>query len=204
MKTIPMTLSSGSTRQTRRASRPLGLPLACASALTCALALVAACSDTKSATGQGDNVIDDTRNQPRPPANPDPPVDASVDTGPLYDANGNYKPLTACSDCACTPDTHFCFGGGASRSLSPQIADAGAASSDAGDGGDGGLAACPLPGSAGGGEAGTIQVGCNNLPAECAATPTCACVLNAIQPHFQCYLVCHDPGASLLVYCPSP
>lgn len=170
-------------------------------AITAIAVVCAACGDSASPGGSGNTVIDDTRDQPRPPANPDTPVDSGPTDGeaPIYDGSladgAAYQPLSACSGCTCSADSHYCFGGGRARAApTPQARDASAE-----DGGDASLPACPLPASAS-----TIQVGCNDLPAECAATPRCACVLNAIQPHFACYLVCQPGGDQLRVYCPSP
>lgn len=175
-------------------------PIAFAGILTLTALLGSACSESTVAGGTGNDVIDDTRPEPRPPANPDPPVDASADVSDALTSADGAAPAT-CGGCACTPDAHYCFGGAPPRGLdpvSPDVADA-ASSSDAGDGGDAGPAACPLPP-----DASTVQAGCNDLPAECAAAPSCECILNALQPKYSCYLVCKVPGPQFLVYCPNP
>ena len=174
-----------------RTSRPIAL----AGILTLGALLGSACSESKVAGGTGNDVIDDTRPEPRPPPNPDTPIDASVDAN---DAStyGDGAARATCGGCACTPDAHYCFGGASPRGLdpiSPNEADAGD------DGGDSGPAACPLPP-----DASTVQAGCNDLPAECAAAPTCECILTALQPKYSCYLVCQVPGPQFLVYCPNP
>jgi hypothetical protein len=159
-----------------------------------------ACADTKSAGSSGNVVVDDTREQPRPPPNPDPPIDANIPDAPLYDALGNYAPLTACNGCTCSGDTHFCFGGGTPRGLAGPGDGGTDEPTDASvDAGDGGLPLCPVPSNPA-----TVQVGCNALPAACAADPTCACVLTAIQPAFRCYLVCQNTSGLPQVYCPAP
>src|SRR4051812_1759488 len=63
---------------------------------------LAACVESKSAGAGGNVVIDDTREQPRPPPNPDPPIDANIPDAPLYDALGDYQPLAACNGCTCS------------------------------------------------------------------------------------------------------
>jgi hypothetical protein len=146
--------------------------------------LVAACSTTTRRTeAAGDTVIDDTRDQPRPPPAPEDPPPEPTDAAAIYtDAKDDYSPAAICNGCACTPDAHYCFGGGTFRAPA-----------------EAGLPVCPLP------EAGAaIGIGCNVLPAACAQTPTCECVLTAIQPAIRCYLVCQPHEGQLLVYCPTP
>ena len=155
--------------------------------------LSAGCTDASRTDAPGNVVVDDTRDQPRPPANPDPPSsgsDAAVaDAGPAYpaDAPDGYAPLSACGECACAAPGNYCFGGG-----SPRTARASSAPAD-----DAALPACTLA------DPGGTQPGCYAVPAACTATPTCACVLNALQPRLACYLVC-AAGDPMRVYCPSP
>jgi hypothetical protein len=153
--------------------------------------LAAGCTDASRTDAPGNVVVDDTRDQPRPPANPDPPSsDAAVtDAGPAYpaDAPDGYAPLAACGECACAAPGNYCFGGGSSRT-----ARASSAPAD-----DAALPACTLADPAG------TQAGCYAVPAACTATPTCECLLDALQPRLACYLVC-AAGDPLHVYCPSP
>jgi hypothetical protein len=149
-----------------------------------AATLLGACSTGARRTeAAGNTVIDDTRDQPRPPpAPPDPPTEPDDAGGVYVDARDEYAPAAMCGGCACTPDAHYCFGGGTFRAPA-----------------EAGIPACALP------EAGaSVQVGCNALPAACAAAPTCDCILNAIQSQVRCYLVCQPLGGQLLVYCPTP
>jgi hypothetical protein len=162
-------------------------------ALAGALAVASgtACTDASRTDAPGNVVVDDTRDQHRPPANPDPPsLDASVaDASPAYpaDAPDGYAPLSACADCACSPTGHYCFGGGSPRGALASSAPAG----------DAALPAC-TPADPGG-----TQPGCYAVPAACTASPTCECILTALQPRLACYLVC-EPGDPVRVYCPTP
>jgi hypothetical protein len=121
-----------------------------------------------------------------PPPPPPPDEDAS---GPGYDAGARdgYVPVDAnygaCAGCVCAPETSYCFAGATPR------ADA--------------LDAAPPPvcTTASGSPP---QVGCNTVPAACAAKPTCACIIDTLQPLYRCYLNCRDDGDQKLVYCPNP
>jgi hypothetical protein len=163
------------------------------SALAVLVVNAAACSEPSGSSASGNDVVDDTRPQPRPPANPDEGMDASSDA-PTYGEGGPEAAtlvLNACDTCACSPDQYYCFGGATTRALP-------LASSEAGASGDGGGAggACPVVGAG----ASVPQVGCNALPAGCT---DCACILTQLQPKFACYLVCAT-DKQLLVYCPHP
>jgi hypothetical protein len=174
------------------------------------LSLAAACSNgTPPAVHPGDDITDNTNEGDTGiPATPPPSGDSGMDDSSLYDDSGFQPMLGACSTCSCSTKKGFCFGGGVTFH-SPPLPLGG--HSDAGDGGgagdaseDTGPAACPMV-SAGTNDAGQtkIEIGCNTLPAACAATPTCGCVLEAIQPQFACYLVCTPDDGYLLVYCPN-
>lgn len=123
-----------------------------------------------------------------PPAPSAPPDDAQppvFDAGTIDDAPYDVyaksdADLGACSSCICSTSTSYCFGGGTLR-----------AAMDSGG---------PVPCTVASGTA--PQVGCNNLPAACAAKPSCECVIAALQPLVACYLNC-QAGSSWLVYCPN-
>jgi hypothetical protein len=116
---------------------------------------------------------------------------------PAYEASvpdgGDAAPytgavLTACDTCVCAKDTSYCFAGATLR------APMGGAGKDAGDAGP------PICTTSSGASA---TIGCTTLPAACAAKPTCACIIDALQPLYRCYLNCADDGSKWLVYCPS-
>ncbi len=182
--------SSPSFRGGLRGAAPIALVLVAAASLS------AACNEAPRADAPGNAVVDDTRNQPRPPPTPEPATDASVSDAdvPYADAAGTsldgYAPSSACAGCACTPDAHYCFGGGTPRAILAPAVDAG---------GDAGIPACTVAASSA-----TTEPGCNAVPPACASAPTCECLLAALQPRFRCYLVCQPSSAELLVYCPTP
>ena len=183
--------------------RPVRVALVLTTAAISALlasSTLGGCSESSVPGGQGNDVIDDTRPEPRPPANPDPPMDAETTDASDAALYADGPPQVTCGGCACTPDTHFCFSGGTVRGLDTTPPKSPADdSADASDGGDSGPPACPLPP-----DASTIQAGCNDIPSACAASPTCDCLLTALQPMYACYLVCRVPGPQFLVYCPNP
>jgi hypothetical protein len=165
-------------------------PLLLVAAIASGAALIYACtSETPPPTG-GDNVVDDTKptatpTQPLPP----PPDGGATPDGYGYDGRSyekpdGYNPLGVCNTCACssagTPPT-YCFGGGTGQTtFDGKCADA---------------ATSAQP-----------QLGCNAIPAACAATPTCSCILTALGK-YPCYLVCGTGGgiaSDLSVYCPNP
>ncbi len=166
--------------------------VACAFGSLLFFAMLGACDNIQPASSK---LLTDVPPLPPPPPADDaqPPVyDAGIPDGAgdaLYtraDAN-----LGACNTCVCAKDTSFCFGGATLR------APVGGAGTDAGDAGDAGPAICPTASSA------SPAVGCNTLPAACAAKPTCACIIDALQPLYRCYLNCADNGSEWLVYCPN-
>jgi hypothetical protein len=131
--------------------------------------------------------------------------------GPTADAATRYPDgaspgeidLGACSGCVCSAAGSYCFGGPGTARV--PAADAGLASHDGGDAdagdaeadGDAGPPVCPIA------QGGAPALGCNRLPPPCVSKPTCACVVQALQPSFHCYLVC-DETRGFLVYCPTP
>lgn len=132
--------------------------------------------------------------------------------------------MNACGTCSCDPTTSYCYSAGSNAGAA--IPDAGGgtptdtgapadtdAMADAGDNGD----AAHFPQFAGFGEpdgaaeagpplpactavaAGSL--GCTPLPAACTASPTCGCLLTALQAqHTTCYLNC-TTGKGFDVYC---
>jgi len=90
--------------------------------------------------------------------------------GQVYDG---FAPVDWCSKCTC-PSGTFCFGGGRGYPA--------------------------FSGACASGESSPASVGCVTIPAACAATPTCACLLGAIAG-LTCYPACVDQGTPL-VFCP--
>jgi hypothetical protein len=139
----------------------------------------------------------------RPPADGDD-ASATADSASRY-ADG-FSPgeinLRACDGCRCSRATSYCFGGPGTERV--PSADGGGVEpvNDAADVDaevDAGPVLCPVAANA----SGAPSLGCNALPAACAAKPTCACVVQALQPGFSCYLVC-DETNGFLIYCPTP
>ena len=161
----------------RRAWLVLGVALALA-----ATASVAACGDKVQPTGS--KLVTDVPPLPPPSTEDDasaPVFEAGASDGALdaylrVDAN-----LGACSGCVCSPDTSYCFAGATPRAPT-----------------DGGPTACTVSTSA------TPEVGCNTLPSACTQKPTCACIIDTLQPLYRCYLNCQTSGDGFLVYCPNP
>jgi hypothetical protein len=150
--------------------------------IAAAVAVGGACSNpTKPPNAPGDDLVNDTNEEEAGPPQPNQPVDAApMDSSPPVSADASYVPmLMACASCNCSMTTGFCFAGG-THMLGPSDAPA-----------------CMMVAGP------AIGVGCNALPAACAANPTCACVIDAIQPQFNCYLVCTPDPGYFLVYCPS-
>jgi hypothetical protein len=172
-----------------------------------------ACSDTAKPLGVGDMVTNDTLGQDVF----SPPVPALGDGG--GDSGDAYGPSTnACGTCTCDPTTSYCLSAGSNASAA--IPDAGGgtpadtgATADTGDNGD----AAHFPQFAGFGEPdGAAEAGpplpactavaagsfgCTPLPTACTATPTCGCLLTALQgQHSTCVLDC-TTAKSLDVYC---
>jgi HAMP domain-containing protein len=170
----------------------VGLTLAAVAAF---LAVAAACSEaTTGPTVNGpDMLVNDTMDIDSGDlgASPPPASDTGADAALYPDATPGYAPmLEECAACECSTKKGFCFAGGA------HFSGAGGSGDGGGDGG-GGPAACAMV------PADTVSPGCNTLPAACAGTPTCDCVLSAIQTMFECYLVCTPDDGYLLVYCPN-
>jgi hypothetical protein len=157
------------------------------------LSVVAACSSSPTPPS-GDRLVVDTHptsTTTSPPPPPPPPPAASYDDAPTYPdvyqigAPDGYAPLAACKQCACagTPDAapppvpSYCFGGGTNLTFN---------------------------GTCGQGDGTTLVVGCNPIPAACAAKPTCACILAALPPSLGCYPVCAGTAPDFEVYCPNP
>jgi hypothetical protein len=157
-----------------------------------AIAVAVACAEKQSPTiAPGDDLENDTNDSDaQPPLPPTAPADAQIDAGLYPDGESTYAPMLAqCAACECSAKKGFCFAGGVHFS-NPPPSEAGASDAEA---------ACSM---VGGGSAGVVN-GCNALPSACTANPTCACVLDAIQTQFACYLVCSPDDGYLLVYCPN-
>jgi hypothetical protein len=159
-----------------------------------------ACSDAAKPLGTGDKFINDTLGED---AYSPPPPQCAPDTG-SYEAaaeGGGYAPaLNTCSSCSCDPTKNYCFSGGVLRTAVRPF--------PAGSGGfgepDGAAMAGPPPAPCKILDAGTLTTGCVPLPAACKATPTCDCLLAALQGYYSCYLVCTPTPGYLEVYCPNP
>jgi hypothetical protein len=172
-----------------------------------ALATFFACSDSAKPLGTSDKFIDDTAGQDvsAPPA-PEP-TDSSA-----YGADGYGPTIIACASCSCDPTKNYCFSGG----MGTAAAGGDAAADGATDGASAHRPAFPLGGGFGepdgAAEAGPPpppcpmvaagQLGCIPLPAACTATPTCSCLLGALQAQFPtCVLVCTPTPGFLSLYC---
>jgi hypothetical protein len=160
-----------------------------------------ACSDSAQPLGSGNKFINDTMGQDvyTPPQPAPPPADANSD------ADGNdsgYAPvLSECASCSCDPAKNYCMSGGvrtadkkASRVSYPYGAGGGFGEPDGAKGPP--PPPCPIL------DAGATGNGCIPLPAACAATPTCECLVVALQPLYSCYLNCSPTPGFLEVYCP--
>jgi hypothetical protein len=90
------------------------------------------------------------------------------------------SPMTACSSCMCSEKAGYCLENGTSATFTSKVI--------------GGY--CSL--------SPTLAVGCNVLPAACAAKPTCACILDNVQPPLQCYPECTESGGYFDVFCNIP
>ncbi len=143
-------------------------------AVTIVASLAGGCDDVYPGSTPIPRVDGSAAATPGPDLPSDAGTDAPGDAAQTTDAN-----LMACEGCICSADTNFCFGGARGRDpkTPPQC--------DVGDGS-------------------TPKAGCNRIPPACAAKPTCACIINDLQPGYGCYLVCRDTAAGFLVYCPTP
>jgi len=160
---------------------------------------VGACNDTPGpATGPGDNLINDTNQDAVAVLTQDTGVtDVIVPMGIVGDGGygmGTYlegsastgysdvqSPQTACSSCTCGEKRGFCLENG----VTPTVTAAPEA----------GVCALASPTS--------LAVGCNPLPDSCPV-PSCACIINAIQPPLGCYPQCTDSEGFFDVYCNNP
>jgi hypothetical protein len=168
-----------------------------------------ACSDTAKPLGTGDMFTNDTLGQDVS----SPPV-PTLDSG-AYNADAYGSSMNACVACSCDPTKNYCFSGGGSTASAP---DGATTAADTGDNGDSAGAHFPLAIPLGGfgepdgaAEAGPPlpacpivaagSLGCSPLPAACTASPSCACLLSALQSqHSTCYLDC-TPTPGFDVYC---
>jgi len=187
-----------------RATRPLLLVAVAASLALAATAAPLACNDAPGApSAPGDIVVNAT--------NEDAVAHHAVDAGtsgtdarayapqgigeagfdgPSLDvaATGRtgyadvQSPQAACSSCTCSDKVGFCLENGVTATVQ-----------GAGSGGQ-----CPMA------AAGAISIGCNPLPASCAANPTCACILDAVQPPATCYPECTTGNGYFDVFCAHP
>jgi hypothetical protein len=165
--------------------------------LAAALALAAACNDTPGPpSGPGDNLVDDTNQDAVAQHTQDtgivPPqgaVDGSYADGTILEAGGSTgymdagSPMAACASCTCGMNRGFCLENGVTATVTSAAT------------GDAGLCTLASPTS--------LAVGCNPLPDSCP-TPSCQCLLNAIQPPLGCYPECTSKGGYFDVYCPRP
>jgi hypothetical protein len=158
------------------------------------LGAVWACSDSAAPLGSGDKLVNDTagmdaNSQPPPPP---PPGDGAADGADGY----GYAPaLNTCGSCSCDPTKNYCMSGGTrvkGRTSYPY----------GGFGEPDGAPTGPPPAPCKVLDAGAQGNGCIPLPAACATTPTCDCLVNTLQPMYACYLVCSPTPGFLEVYCP--
>ncbi len=163
-----------------------------------AVAFVTAAACVESHPGNqapGNTVVNDTHNSDaQPPPPPPPPPDDGGTDGISYDGYGysdGAPMVNPCDMCTCDMTTSYCWAG------------VGRYMGATGGGAEAGYPACPLVDA---GAATTTTPGCTMLPPECAAMPTCACVINSIQTaifaQYHCYLDCTPDPGYLLVYCP--
>jgi hypothetical protein len=177
-----------------------------ASVVLVALPVAAACSGSPVApAGNGDDVVNDTRDAQPNPVNPTPADGGpEASTGPIYGEDSgpspSYPGLAECGGCTCAATVGYCFGGATPAAQLRQ----GAYAAEAGAG-DAGLPACPLIDAGPGASDLAPQLGCNPLPAGCT---DCPCIINLLgNAHvYKCDLVCATDavGKPMTVYCPSP
>jgi hypothetical protein len=164
-----------------------------------AICAAVACSDSAKPLGSGDKFVNDTAGQdaysPPPPSSPS---DAASDA----DAYAAAAAASACESCSCDPKVNYCFSGEALRmTFKDPIHVILAAGFGEPDGAAEAKAPPPPPCPVL--TVGSTDDGCIPLPAACAATPTCACVLAALQPLYACYLDCSPTPGYLSVRCPN-
>jgi hypothetical protein len=177
-----------------------------ASIVAASLGAAFACSDAAQPLGSGNKFINDTMgmdaySQPPPP----PPSDASGDAE--TDGGDGYKPaLNTCASCSCDPSKNYCMSGGTQKTKRVSFPFGGFGEPDGASSGpppapckvvDAGAA------KSGGAWSPPAGNGCIPLPPACVKTPTCECLVDALQPFFTCYLVCSPTPGFLEVYCPN-
>jgi len=163
-------------------------------------AVLIACNDGPPPTSApGNNYVDDSMQDAVAHYSQDagiydviPPMgamDAGYVDGSYTDANlasVGYadvgSPATACASCTCSQTTSFCIENGLTTTVSGAAA-----------GGQ-----CPMA------PAGKLQIGCNPIPAACAANPTCGCLLDSVQPPVSCYPECTSTLGYFDVFCNVP
>jgi hypothetical protein len=185
----------------RAAPPPRRLALARGALLALGLSLPAtwlfvACTDTPPPAAPGNVVFDDSMQDAELQNN----EDASIQYGPqglgeagtdgAYGLDSTYgssgyedvqSPQSACSSCKCDMRVGYCLENGPGLTAST---------------------AAPVSGFCG--LASTLSIGCNALPAACASSPTCACVLDAVQPPLGCYPECTTSSGYIDVFCQNP
>jgi hypothetical protein len=157
-----------------------------------------ACSDAAKPLGTGDKFVNETDGEDTyVPPQPTPP---SGDGGTTYEGGEDgYAPaLNTCASCSCDPAKNYCFSGGVLREVKPFPGSSGFGEPDGAATSGPPAAPCKIL------DAGTLGNGCIPLPAACKTTPTCDCVLAALQSYYSCYLVCTPTPGYLEVYCPNP
>jgi hypothetical protein len=180
--------------------RPWGLLIVAAAAPLVPLALLVACNDgPPPPSGPGNVLIDDTMEDAvaktylkadgsvyAPQGTPDAGdggYEASLDAA--YGSTGYQdvsSPMTACSSCKCDMRVGYCLENGSSTAFTSTVV----------------AGYCSLADTT------TPAVGCNPLPAACKANPTCACVLDAVQPPLPCYPECTSDNGYIDVFCHTP
>jgi hypothetical protein len=113
-------------------------------------------------------------------AYPDGSLDGSANGSTGYE--DVQSPMNACAACACGKTVGYCLENGTTNRVTG-LPEAGK---------------CALA------DAAAPAVGCNPLPADCLAHPTCACILNGVQPPLGCYPECTNSGAYFDVFCNNP
>jgi hypothetical protein len=156
-----------------------------------------ACGDSAQPLGMGNKFYNDTEGEdaytPPPPYTPSP--DGAGDAYP----DGYTPALGTCGSCSCDPTKNYCMSGGTRKTARERVSYPYGGGFGEPDGA--GDAAPPAPCKVL--EAGATGNGCIPLPATCAKTPTCDCLVNALQPNYTCYLACSPSPGYLEVYCPN-
>jgi len=92
------------------------------------------------------------------------------------------SPMAACSSCKCDKRVGYCLENGTSLTST----------------------AAPIQGFCGLSKTAAPAIGCNALPAACAAAPTCECILDSVQPPLGCYPECSSAAGFFDVFCAHP